>query len=101
MKDEEEEDNGEEDVELQVNVDTPPSQLNDAGNASARDVHSHLVTSGNYSSLVNTQIAQYQPATYSHLGLSSLATVLPVVPYMDEENNMEERARLHTYYNIQ
>lgn len=93
MEDEEEENNEEEEVVL--NIDTPPSQVNDAGNDPTHEAHSHLVTSGNYSSLVDKQTSQHQPTTYSQL-----ATILPVVPNRNEDNSMEQN-KPHTYYNIQ
>lgn len=96
MEDDEEEDNDEEEVDL--NIGTPPSQVHDAEIDSAGVVHSQLISSGNYSSLMGRQTTQNHPTTYSQL--VQLATVLPVVPDIDEENNMEQSEQ-HTYYNVQ
>lgn len=83
LEDEEEEVDDDEEEEV-LNSETPPSLENDVEYASEYDAHSHLVASGNYSSLVGKPTTHHQHFVYSQLGAQE--NVLPVVP--------------QTYYNI-
>lgn len=86
MEDGEEGDTVPEEVVHVLNIDDLPSQVNDAGTDSAFHAHSHLINSGNYSSLMDKRTIQQQPTIYSQLGAKEGTEV----PARDKETKTEQ-----------
>lgn len=83
-----------------ANVDTYPASVIGAVNDSSPEAHSHLMMSGDYSSLKDRQINHNLPSVedlYSQLGVHT--TTETEVNNRDQQNDMVERIQL-SYYNL-